>query len=384
MLSRVASALGLLALSLPHPAGASPRRGRVVLMPPENSSGFAAAPESVVPALAEQLRERGWEIVDPAGVEGILRVARARRVDSLSEPVRRQLAEETAADAVLYSTVETWLEGGNAIVALSARLTGADGALLWSAVSGASAAESTSPLGFRRAADARELLPSVLERLTRELPRPGERPVTAERRARPLHAPSPATFRSTGLLAGAPRRLFVLPFANLTQAREAPRQIAQPLARRLAASGLFALVESADFRAALLAEKVPSISRLDASRLRALAERLDAPLYLRGTLWRWREGSAQAASVSPEVELELELVEAASERVLWAAHHARAGTDYESLLLRGAITSAVALADQTLAEMVDALLDAEPAGAPRPAAEASRPTSPTKLGDPPR
>ena len=42
--------------------------------------------------------------------------------------------------------------------------------------------------------------------------------------------------------------------------------------------------------------------------------------------------------------------------MLWSALHARNGREYERLLQRGAITNRVSLADQVLAEMVEALL----------------------------
>ena len=206
---------------------------------------------------------------------------------------------------------------------------------------------------------------------------------------RPFARPRAVTYRSPDFPATTPIHVCVVPFANDSRVRGAPRLVAELLTRRLEASDGFDAVEPGDFRAALLAERVPSLERLDPDRLRAVGARLGTPLFVRGTVWRWREGASGGGAVAPEVELELELVDVSAGRVLWAAHLARKGTDYAGLLLRGSIRSAAVLADQMLAEMIDAVLAARspdhaghsasaPApAAPSPGAPATTPTPPT-------
>jgi hypothetical protein len=344
---------------------------RVVLLPPENATAAAEAPAQVAAALADALAGRGWQVVDGDAVDTILYAARERRVDSLPAPLRAELLHSLDATGVVFSSVDSWSEGSDPIVAVSARWLDADGRLVWSATAGRSAAQTADALGFHRAADAPEVARSVLEDLVRTMPHPGAEARPTGRRARPFARPRSVTFRSPDFPTDQPIRVFVVPFANDTHDRSAPRLVAELLARRLAASGSFDVVEPGDFRAALLAERVPSLAWLNPDRMRTVGARLGTPLFVRGTVWRWREGAIGGGSMAPAIELELELVDADRGRVLWAAHLAREGTDYSGLFLRGSIESAAVLADQMLAEMIDAVLAAHaPTGPARPLAGA--------------
>ncbi|KAB2956987.1 MAG: hypothetical protein F9K18_12965 [Thermoanaerobaculia bacterium] len=138
--------------------------------------------------------------------------------------------------------------------------------------------------------------------------------------------------------------------------------MADLLARRLAADGSFSVVEAADFRAALVAGRIPSLRRLDAERLLALGRGLGTTVFLRGAIWRWRDGRPYGVNGGTEVELDLELVDVEAGRILWTSHLARRGEDYQRLFLRGATGCAVGLADQMIAEMLDAARAAEPTG----------------------
>jgi len=189
----------------------------------------------------------------------------------------------------------------------------------------------------------------------------------------------PPTYRSREL-GSERRRVALLPLANLTRASDAARGAGAAVARRVAASAWLELVEPADLRAAMVDARIPSIRHLDPDRLRALGERLGTSCFLRGTIWRWREG-VPGALTGPEVELELELVDVAAGRVLWATHGARSGNDYTGLFLRGAIGSGVALTDRLVAEMLEALAETEPTD-PRAARATIADASPSVEPDP--
>ncbi len=385
-----AALLGIaVALAAWTPAAAAPG-SRVVLLPPENASAAAEAPARVAAALGDALTARGWQVVDGEAVDSLLRAKRERRVDSLPTPLRRELLAGLDAAGVVFSSVDTWTAGTDPLVAISARMLDAEGRLVWSATTGRSASQTADALGFHRAADAGELAQRVLEDLVRTLPRPGSEARPSGRRVRPFARPRAVTYRSPDFPAAAPVHVCVIPFANDSRVRGAPRLVAELLTRRLEASDGFDAVEPGDFRAALLAERVPSLERLDPDRLRAVGARLGTPLFVRGTVWRWREGATGGGAVAPEVELELELVDVSAGRVLWAAHLARKGTDYAGLLLRGSIRSAAVLADQMLAEMIDAVLAARSpdhaghsASAPAPAPATPSPGAPATTPTPP-
>lgn len=208
----------------------------------------------------------------------------------------------------------------------------------------------------------------AVERGAQSLPAPGARGESRAAHGRRWGLSAPATFRSTALPSSAPIRVCLVPFVNASESRAAPRIVADLLSRRLAESGRFTLVEPADFREALLAERVPALRDLDPERLRAVGARLGTTYFLRGSIWRWREASPRSDAVLPEVDLQLELVDVASRRVVWTAHHARRGEDYQGLLLRGAVGTVVELADRVVGEMVRAEERAKPIGGARPPA----------------
>ncbi len=340
-----------LAANAPPTAAA---RTRLALLPAENLSGETAAPAAVEELFAALATRQGWTVVRGEEVDRALHAARIWRLDSFSATALRALGEELGASAVLLSTVDTWLDGENALFAASARLRAVDGTPLWSRLLSLSGSETAGALSLHRAADVAEVARRAVERASEDFPSPGAA-------IRPARSPGsrwllarPPTFRAASLATEPAVRLCIIPFANATDDRAAPRIVADLLSRRLAESDRFTLVEPAELRAALLAEKVPAIRNLDPPRLRDVGARLGTSYFLRGTIWRWRESSSRTDRVSPEVELQLELVDVASQRVLWTAHHHRRGDDYEGLFLRGAVGNVVALADRALAEMLEA------------------------------
>jgi hypothetical protein len=341
---------------------------RLVVLPPENLSDASTAPAAVEALLAALAQRHGWTPVRDPEVDRALHAARIWRLDSFSPGALRALGTEIGAEAVLFSTVDTWLEGENAIVALSLRLVGVDGGERWSRLITLSARETEGAIGLHRAANLAAVARLAVERGAEGFPAPGARGESRAAHGRRWGLPAPATFRSTALTSSAPVRVCLVPFVNASESRAAPRIVADLLARRLAESGRFTLVEPADFRAALLAEKVPALRDLDPERLRAVGARLGTTHFLRGSIWRWREASPRSDAVLPEVDLQLELVDVASGRVVWTAHHARRGEDYQGLFLRGAVGTVVALADRVVGEMVRAEERAKPIGGARPLA----------------
>jgi len=332
--------------------------GRLALLPVENLSDSEDAALFLVPALAAAFEERGWQPVAGEPVERILREERARRGDTIPDRVRARLLNELGADGVAAATVLVWLPGRNPIVALSARILGPDGDEA-GAIRAASAADRSRAFGLGPSAEIAEVASRAVTDLVHALPAPGEEPGPAGRR----HSPGgrdPVVLRAPEVFGDRPLRVCVLPFGNDSRERGAPRILAEVLARRLRGSGAFEPIEPAELRAALRAERIPSLRFLDADALRGVAARLGTPLFLRGSIWRWTEGSPVSPGPVPEVEIELELVDVESGRTLWAAHHGRRGDDYLGLFLRGRIGTATGLLDQVVAEIVSASRRSDP------------------------
>ena len=353
----------LVAMALVFSAKARAEKPRLVLLPFGNLSGVERASEAVGASLALKLAQKGWDIARGEAVEDFLRKERVRYVDSLTAEVRSRLLSTLSGEAVVTGTIYAFAEGENTVCSLSARMVSVDGTTLWTAVTGLTSDETEGLLGLGRAGTLPALSDRALSSLLRNLPSPGAR-AKAEPRGTPLLKASPPTYKSVALKGGAVRRVCLLPFENFTQTREAPRILADILQHELVASGRFEVVEAADLRAALVAEKVRGLAALEPSKLAGLGERLGTTLFLRGSVYRYVDTGARSGAAMPEVDVELALVDAAAGSIVWTGGNARNGRDYKGLFQLGALRSIVALSDQVLGEMVSAEGKAKPREVP--------------------
>ena len=332
----------------------------VLLLPFANSAGAIQAPEIVEAALVARIEAKGYRVVRGQDVQDFLASERLRYIDSFSATEREKLLKRFEAGSILLGTIHTFLEGANPAVGISARLLDPAGRVLWSAASGLTGADTEGALALRPIVEAEPLALLVVSRLTADLPSPGRSAGTTGR-AHPLGLKSPRTFRSTGLASGTRHRVCLLPLRNNTSDRAASRLVGELLSRRLNESPLFEVVEPADFRGAMVKAKLAGLKSGDPAELKKLGAALGTTLFLTGTIYRYRDVSANT-SLPPEIELELTLTDAAGGQVLWTSSCARKGTDYAGLFSLGEITNMVALADQAAAEMIRSVETARPKG----------------------
>jgi TolB-like protein len=346
-------------LRSPDTAAAEPLR--VAVLPFVNLSGAERAPAEISTGFERRLAARGYSVVAGPEVEAFLAADRVRYLDSLAGQVRQDLMTKLSASAVVYGTVYTFVEEQNAIVGISARMLRRDGSLAWAGVAGLSSEDTEGALGLHRIASVSRLAEKALDRLVRDLPAAGSTAGLAAARARPLDVPPPLTFRSPALEPGRAHTVCVLPLENRTSARLAARAVAELLALRLAASQSFTVVEQGDLRAALPVSGVHGLRTGDPAELQKLSNAVGTSLFLRGTVYVFKDSASGNSAVTPELELDLALTDAAAGRILWTSRIARRGRDYEGLLEQGAITNIVTLTDQAVAEMIRAAEKAKPA-----------------------
>jgi hypothetical protein len=328
----------------------------LLILPFDNASGEEGAAAAIAPLLARELEAKGWRVVMPAAVEPLLEKNRVRYLDSLDDPIRKQLLDAAGAEALVSGTVYKYDSGRNPIVALSARMIRADGSLAWGEISGLSADETERAFGFGREATVDGVAGAAIAALTRRFPSPGveagfSRPAKAGRYMS-LFRGGPISYRAHDLDPGTPHRICVLPFDN-SGAPEGVRVVADTLALRLAAAHGFEVVEPAALRAAALEARIASFRNINTEELARLAPMVGTSLFLRGTIFTYADTSANNRSASPQLEMELTLIDVQSARVLWSAQHLRKGSDYTGFLMLGAVSNAVSLTDRVVAEMID-------------------------------
>ncbi|HQQ76157.1 MAG TPA: CsgG/HfaB family protein [Thermoanaerobaculia bacterium] len=336
---------------------------RLVLLPFGNLSGVERAQGALVPTLALKLTSKGWDVVRGEAVEEFLQKERIRYVDSVTPELRKKLLSSMGAEALVSGSIYSFAEGDNSVCSLSARMVKADGTTAWSGVTGLTSEETEGLLGLGRAGPLPQLAERSLDTLLRKFPAPGGK-AQAEPRGTPLLKTSPPTYKAKALAGTAVRRVCLLPFENFTPVREAPRVLSDVLQHELVASGRFEVVEAAELRAALVAEKIRGLSGLENGKLAALGKRIGTSLFVRGTVYRYGDPAAKNGASTPEIDLELALLDADAGRIVWMGENARKGRDYKGLFQLGALRSVVALADQVLGEVVTAEGKATPKDVP--------------------
>jgi hypothetical protein len=347
----------------------------VVLLPFQNLSGAPEAPSAVGTALVRKIEKEGYQVVRGEAVEEFLAAERVRYLDSLAGPVREKLLTHFSARAVVLGTIFSFAESENPVVAVAARMVEVDAKVVWSAVAGLSADDTTKVFGFGRAVSLPALADKTVSILARDFPAPGKAEMLASARSKPIDLSSPRTYRSAAL-GKVPVLVCLLPLVNESRDRLAGPIVGELLAQRLGASKEFRVVEASDFRTAMVATGVYGLRTGDPDELKKLGAKLGTNLFLKGTIYKYRDVLPGSGVRSPELEMQLSLVDVAAGKVLWTSSVARKGSDYSGLFELGAISNAVTLADQVVAEMIRAGENASPVGHGDRSGSASRP-SPT-------
>lgn len=350
-------ALALAALPLLADAG-----NTALLLPLENLSANEQADKLLTVLLTKAMQSRGWQVIPPERAEGVLEENRVRYFDSFDAPTREKLLASAEASTLVSGTIYVWRDGENAAVGLSMRIMARDGHVLWGDVVALTASDTEGLLGVGRAQAVQQVAAHAVARLCRSMPRPGETRGLVHGPSKRFWRRGPPTFRSIALAEGQHRRVAILPFDTASHDRIAPRVVADLLAIRLGATGMFDVVDPAALRAAARAAGLRTFSFIGSSELGRLAKPLDTALFLRGSIYKWNDVPARSSNVQPEAQIEMSLVDVATSRILWNTIHSRSGADYEDFLLLGAVSNAVTLTDRMLSEMINAEAHTRPKG----------------------
>lgn len=331
--------------------GVAAEKPVVVLLPVDNLAGAADAAKLVRAALVARLESKGWRVAPDEAVEPVLERNRVRYMDSITDRVRLELMEAGSASALMVASITAYRGGDAAVVTLSGRLIAADGSILWGSIAGAHDEQTEPLLGGARRTGPSDVAASAVDALTRDLPSPGETARVVPPGAAMFSRRRPSSFVARELVQQRKPRICVLPFDSTSQVPEAAFVMANAFAVRLVQAGYFQIVEPAELRQASVEAGIGSFRSLGSDELSKLGKILDTSLFLRGNISRYTDGGPRSGSDTPSIELELFLVDVDAAKVLWSASHARSGSDYVGLLLRGGVYDAAALADRVVCEL---------------------------------
>jgi len=335
-----------------------------VVLPLGNAAGTPEASSEVEALVVEQLTRQGWTVAPAEETERALEELRLRYLDSLTRETLQVLCERFDASVVVTGSILAHRENGNRVVAVGARMIARDGATLWADLRSRSSAEAESAFGLGRNTTSQQLLRDCVERLMRGAPPPSsaDRPTTRRLRLADeaaMFTSNPQTYRSSSHPKGTSLRVCVLPFVS--KFPEAGRVMLEILNARLEATGEFEVVEPAEFREGMRRAGLRSVSTMTSSELARLGAEIGTPLFLRGNVHAWREGTGGRS----EVQLDMTLVDVSAGTILWAVTHQRRGSDYAGILGRGTVENVVALADLVVSETLESQHRARPRGGHR-------------------
>lgn len=316
----------------------------VAVLPLSNVSGSGDVAAQVETAIRERLGQRGWRVAATADVEQFLEEQRIRYLDSLSAAALQTLREKVGANAVVVGSILGVSDSNNPGLALAARMLDSEGRVVWGEVAGISASQTEGAFGSGRRTTPEALVKAATGRLLKRVPAPGE--VRKPDLEAGFLARGAATYRSGSHPRGKVLRVCIMPFT--AKSPEAARVMVEILTVRLEATGEFDVVEPADFREAMRAEKLQSIAAMTSTELTALSRHLDTTVFLRGNVHVWRESLAGRS----EVQFDMTLVDVARGEILWAVTHQRKGLEYTGAFQRGAIDNVVSLADHAVSEAI--------------------------------
>ena len=332
----------------------------VVLLPFENLTGADDGEREVTAMLIKAVEQKGWKVAAGEPVSQTLEEGRVRYLDSIDASTREALLGKMQADAVLSGVLYAFRDERGAVVALSARMVRRDGSLAWGDVVSKSA-DSQRILGLGAEPTAAILLQRAVQKLMVSFPLSGKEGVRADVPGRPFFLGRPVSYRAPDLDPARPHRVCILPFENLTSNVAAPRIVADILAVRMAGATAFEVVEPAALRAGAAKGGVATFRDITVEGLRRLAPAVGTTLFVKGTIFDFVDPAAGEGG-DPHIQLELTVLDAENDRVVWSAQHARKGSEYTGLLMLGAVTTAVSLADRVIGEMIDAGTRPAPAG----------------------
>jgi len=335
----------------PVPAGAPV--ASIAVFPLENLSGSAAPLKAIRESLSEELRRRGFHVLEEDALERFMTRHRVRYTAGIDGETARALKDETGVEGVFLTSLELYSEGVVPKIALTSRLvsTGDAPAILW--VDGVGLAGDDHPgiLGLGLINDpgvlVRKALGMVGESLAAGMTRQGGRSETAKaaRKFRPK-----AAYRAD--LEGERKyTVAIVPFFNKSERKNAGDVLALQFVRGLGRLGTFEVIEPGLVRQAFLNLRIIMDEGVSLSDAGALFSVLGADLVLGGEVFDYQD--YEGFFGSPKVNFMVQLIEKKSRMVVWSSESYSRGDEGVFFFDLGRVNTAHSMA----VRMADAIGD---------------------------
>lgn len=354
-----------------HFAPALDDRTLVALLPPDNISGAAAPLADIHAALRRHLTAAGLQLLEAERLSAFMKKHRMRHTGGLDRDLARALRQETGAEAVFISALESWQERGEPRVAMLTRLvlTTDPPEIVWMDSVGLAGNERPGLLGLDRITSPTELLNKALTRLIDSLDRymagqhrsyrgprqiagrdyqavepprqePGADLLGAGRRA--VHAPR-SSHRLSGFAPDRPYSVAVVPFLNIEARPNAGQVMALHFVKELHRYENIQVIEPGVVRHTLLKYRMimeagPSLAVSDVLANNTI---LGADLILSGKVFDY-----QGETTTSKVDFSVQIFDGPQRRVVWNSRSYADGDERVYFFDMGRIASAHGLASR--------------------------------------
>jgi len=327
----------------------------IAVFPLENLSGLPVPLKSIRTALSEELRRRGFYLLEEDALESFMARHRVRYTAGMDEETARALKEETGVEGALLTSVELYSEGVVPKIALTSRLvsTGDKPAILWMGGVGMAGDDHPGILNLGFIGDPHVLLQKALgmigESLTAGLSRT-EGGRETEKTARKFR---PKTAYRSDLEGGRKYTVAVVPFFNWSGRANAGNVLVLQFVRALYGLRNFEVIEPGLVRKAFLNLRIimdEGVSIEDAQALFAVS---GADLVLGGEVLDYQDPEGPSGTV--KVNFSVQLIERESRRVVWSSKSWNQGDDGVFFFDLGKVNTAHAMAIR-MAESIGGML----------------------------
>jgi len=331
----------------------------ISIFPLENLSGFAAPLKEIRESLIQDLKNKGFRVLDEKLLEEFMARQRVRYVGGIDGANAQALGEETGVGAVLITSLELYDEKYPPKIALTARLVSADDSpvILWMDSIGLSGDDSPGLLELGLIEDPKELLAKAPESLFGSL-----KPTLSQIQDEGVAARQRRKFRPKYFFHSPvmdPEEKYVvavLPFFNWSDRKYANEIMALHFVRELSKLRNFRVLELGVIRQELLKFRIIMDDGISLDQANVILASLDANLAFTGKVIDYQD--AQGPEGTPVVDFSLFVIGKKGLEVMWASKSYNKGSDGVFFYDWGRVRTANAMASE-MVRTVSAMMGSE-------------------------
>jgi TolB-like protein len=302
-------------------------RVSIALFPLENLSGTKAPLKAMRGLLIDQLKRKGFNVLDDDALEAFMVRNRIRYAGGIDAMTARVLKKEMGVEGVIITSLELFSDAVPPKIALTARLVsaGENPAIVWMDGVGLAGDDAPGILGLGLIEDPERLVTKAIDTLTWSLADQVYRNAARADTGKLQNKFKPKIFyRSPGLEAGKKPRVAVVPFFNKSGRRNGGEIMVLNLMRALKYAG-FDVVEPGVVRSAFLNLRIIMEDGISLAEANAIFSASNADFVLGGQVLDYQD--YEGASGRARINFSVQLINKESQKIAWSSLSQNNGDD---------------------------------------------------------